>query len=135
MAYILELPTTLIIHDVFDVSLLKSYKISGKVQFPPPPILEDDELSFNVERVLAHKVRCSCTRPQKLYLIKWLGYGLEHNSSEREYNLSSEVLKEYWDTVTCSEEQLTQNKGVESVPNKITRKRNHKRKQANGSGV
>ena len=101
------MPTTLKIHDVFHVSLLKSYKTSGKVQPPPPPILEDDELSFDVERVLAHEVRGSRTRPQKFYLIKWLGYGLEHNSWEPENNLNSEVLKEYWDTLARSRERLT----------------------------
>ena len=47
----------------------------GKVQSPPPPILEDDELSFDVERVLTHEGRGSRTRPQKFHLIKWLGYG------------------------------------------------------------
>ncbi len=137
VAYRLELPTTLKIHNVFHVSLLKSYRTSGKVQPPPPPILEDDELSFDVERVLAHEVRGSRTRPQKFYLIKWLGYGLEHNSWEPEKNLSSEVLKEYWDTVARSQERLTQNKGVESVsvPNKINRRSNHKRKRVDGSGV
>ena len=119
------------------ILLLESYKTSGKVQPPPPPILEDDELSFDVERVLTHEVRGSRTRPQKFYLIKWLGYGLEHNSWEPEKNLSSEVLKEYWDTVARSRERLTQNKGVESVsvPNKVNRRSNHKRKQADGSGV
>ena len=91
------------IHDVFHISLLKSYKTFGKVQPPPPPILEDDELSFDVEHVLTHEVRCSRTRPQKFYLIKWLGYGLEHNSWELEKNLSSELLKEYWDIVARSQ--------------------------------
>ena len=71
------------------------------------------------------------------YLIEWLGYGLEHNSWEPKKNLSSEALKEYWDTVAHSRERLTQNKGVESVsvPNKINRRSNHKRKRADGSGV
>ena len=49
MAYILEFLETLKIHDVFHISLLMSYKNYGKVQPPPPPILEDDELSFDVE--------------------------------------------------------------------------------------
>ena len=88
VAYKSELPETLKIHDVFYISLSKSYRTSGKVQPPPPPILEDDELSFNVERVLTHEVRGSRTRPHKFYLIKWLGYGLEHNSWEPQKNLS-----------------------------------------------
>lgn len=132
VAYKLELPETLKIHPVFHVSLLKLYRASGKVQPPPPPILEeDDELSFEVERVLAHEIRGSRTRPQKYYLIKWLGYGLEHNSWEPEKNLSLEVLKEYWDTVARSQERLTLKKGVKSVSvsNKKV-ERNFKRKHS-----
>lgn len=132
VAYKLELPETLKIHPVFHVSLLKPYRASGKVQPPPPPILEEnDELSFEVERVLAHEIRGSRTRPQKYYLIKWLGYGLEHNSWEPEKNLSLEVLKEYWDTVARSQERLTLKKGVTSVSvsNKKV-ERNFKRKHS-----
>ena len=70
VAYKLELPKTLKIHDVFHISLLKSYKTSSKVQPLPPPILEDDELSFDVERVLTHEVRGSHMRHNKFYPIK-----------------------------------------------------------------
>ena len=137
VAYRLVLLETLKIYDVFHISLLKSYKISGKVQPPPPPILEDDELSFDVECVPIHEVRGSRTRPQKFYLIKWLGYGFEHNSWELEKKLTLEVLKEYWNTVAHSEERLPQNKGVESVSvfNKINRRSNHKQKRTDGLGV
>ena len=132
VAYKLELPETLKIHPAFHVSLLKPYRASSKVQPPPPPILEEnDELSFEVERVLAHEISGSRTRPQKYYLIKWLGYGLEHNSWEPEKNLSLEVLKEYWDTVARSQERLTLKKGVTSVSvsNKKV-ERNFKRKHS-----
>ena len=93
-------------------------------------------MSFDVERVLTHEVRGS-RRPQTFYLIKWLGYGFEHNSWEPEKNLSSEVLKEYWDTVARSQERLTQNKGVESVSvlNKMNRINIHKRKRVDDPGV
>ena len=94
------------IHDVFHISLLKSDKTSSEVQPLPPSILEDDEFSFDVERTLTHEVRSSRMRPPKVYLIKWLGYGSEHKSWELEKNLSLEVFKEYWDTVTRSHERL-----------------------------
>ena len=132
VAYKLDLLDTLKIHPVFHVSLLKLYRALGNVQPLPPPILEeeDDDLLYDVERVPAHEIRDSCTRPQKNYLIKWLGYGLEHNSWEPEKNLSLEVLKEYWDIVARSEERLAQKKGVTSVSiSNKTRKRRNKRKR------
>ena len=140
MAYILELSETLKIHDVLHISLLKSYKTSSKILPPPPLILEDDELSFNVERILTHKVRGNRMRPQKFYLIKWLGYGFEHNSQEPQKNLGSEVLNflEYWDTVARSQEWLNTIKVLRvlaSVPNNINKRSNHKKKRADGSGV
>ena len=82
---------------------IKSNKTFRKVQPPPPPIVEDDELSFDVEHVLTYEVRGSRTKRQKFYLIKWLGYGFEHNSWEPEKNLSSKVLKKYWDTMVRSQ--------------------------------
>ena len=87
--------------------LLFALRSHSYVVPPPPPILKDDELAFDVERILAHEVRGSRTRPQKFYLIKWLGYELEHNSWESKKILSSKVLKEYCDIVACSQERLT----------------------------
>lgn len=57
--------------------------------------MEDDELSFNVERIHTYEVRGRRMRPQNLYLIKWLGYGHKYKTWELEHNLSSEILKEY----------------------------------------
>ena len=82
----------------------------GKVQPPHPPIFAEDA-SYEVKRVFSHEDRWSRSRPKKFYLIKWLGYALEHNSWEPEYNLSVEVLKEYWDAVAKLEDRLTR-KGV-----------------------
>ena len=65
----------------------------GRVQPPPLPVFEEDA-SYEVERVFSHEDRGSRSRPKKFYLIKWLGYALEHNSWEPEMNLSVEVLKE-----------------------------------------
>jgi hypothetical protein len=116
VAYKLELLDTLKIRYVFHVSLLKPYRASSNVQPPLPPTLEeDDELPYEIERVLAHEVRGNSTKSQKYYLIKWLGYGLEHNSWKPEKNLNLEVFKEYWDTVACSQTWLTQKEGVESI--------------------
>ena len=106
VAYRVQLPDTLKIHNVFHVSLLRPYVADGRVQPSPPPVFEEDA-SYEVERVLSHEDRGSHSRPKKFYLIKWLGCALEHNSWEPECNLSVEVLKEYWDAVAKSENILT----------------------------
>jgi hypothetical protein len=81
-----------------------------------------------VERVLQHEVRGSRSLPVKFYLIKWLGYGLEHNSWEPESNLSPEVLKEYWDSVVRANERLSRHGvGCESLPDILPKRKRRKR--------
>lgn len=98
MAYKLDLPTTLNIHDVFHVSLLKPYK-KGKTPTPPPlPIEIDGELEYEVEKVLLHRERKTNRVVKKEYYLKWLGYGPEHCTWEPEDNLdnAADVIDDYW---------------------------------------
>ena len=64
IAYKLDLHDTMKIYPIFHVSFLKLYRASGNIQPLPPPILEkeDDDLLYDVERVLAHEIRGSRTR-------------------------------------------------------------------------
>jgi hypothetical protein len=55
VAYKLDLPPNLKMHNVFHVQLLKKYRDNGKVQPLPPPIEIDDSLEYEVERVLRHR--------------------------------------------------------------------------------
>ena len=96
VAYRLALPDSLRIHDVFHVSLLARY-VAGKDYMPPPlPIVVDGALEYEVERVLLHRSRSSGRKSVHDYLIKWQGYGPEHNSWEPESNLPRELIDEYW---------------------------------------
>ena len=84
LAYRLKLPESMSrIHPVFHVSKLKPYKASGRVQPPPVPIEIEGELEYEVERILDKRTVKRSRRTDSVeYLVKWLGYGHEHNSWE-----------------------------------------------------
>jgi hypothetical protein len=94
VAYRLALPVTLHIHDVFHVSVLTKFRRAGgkgsdpdrfgRVFIPPPPVEVDGQWEHWVEEVLKHKTVGATTK----FLVKWLGYGHEHNSWEPESAIS-----------------------------------------------
>jgi len=95
VAYRLELPPSLKVHDVFHVSLLKRYRSDGTIQPPPLPIIVDGQEYFHIDRILSHRVRWITMRkaskhrprlqkPLLEYLVKWEGYTDEHNTWEPE---------------------------------------------------
>lgn len=107
VAYKLDMPANLKMHNVFHVALLKPYRSDGRVQPPPPPIELEDSLEYEVERILDHReVKRGHNRIRKEFLVKWLGYGPEHNTWEPESNLTNcdELLTAYW-TWICSSRQ------------------------------
>lgn len=73
------------------MSMLKPY-VSRKgddLTRPPlqPIVLEDGSVEFFVERVLMHRETRKGRRILREFLVKWEGYGPEHNSWEPEANL------------------------------------------------
>ena len=94
VAYRLDLPSTVPVYDVFHVSLLRNYTASGR-QPPPLPELIDGEEEYEVERILDHRVN---KRGKKSFLIRWLGYGPEHDSWVPMANLDNcpDLLDKYW---------------------------------------
>ena len=99
----LALPNTMRIHPTFHVSLLKPYLASGRVQPPPPPVEVDDEGGqwFAVESVRDHRVVRRGRKSTREYLIRWAGYGPEHDSWEPEENVApsemGNTLRRYWE--------------------------------------
>jgi len=83
MAYCLKLPHWMKqLHPVFNVVKLTPAPddlISGqKLMDHPPPIIIDGEPEWEVEEILDSHWH----RRRFQYLIKWKGYGCEHNSWE-----------------------------------------------------
>ena len=99
LAYQVETPTNMKIHNVFHVSNLRPFKDDGRVQPPPPPIVIDDELEYEVELIYAHRdVKVGKKRLRREYLVRWKGYGVEHDEYVPEANLGNAKGKiaEYW---------------------------------------
>eukprot|EP00983_Pelagomonas_calceolata_P084309 1156336-Pelagomonas_calceolata.AAC.2 len=81
------------IHNVFQVSLTKPYIGSTNLRvkrhvLPPPPVqwLEGEPL-YKVESLLDHCVAKKGRKKIYRFLVKWEGYGDEHNTWEPEENL------------------------------------------------
>jgi len=65
------------VHPVFHVYMLEPSipnTIPDRVQTPPPPVMVDGELEYEISEILNSKLdnrRCLC---KLLYLVKWSGY-------------------------------------------------------------
>jgi hypothetical protein len=87
VAYKLSFPSHVKWHNVTHVSSLRKY-VPGRNPPPPLPLIIDGEVNYEVEAILSHmKTGSRKGKPTFKYLIKWEGYGTEHNSWEPESNL------------------------------------------------
>ena len=87
-AYKLNLPTTLRIHPVFHISLLKLYNESEDFlrATPPPPVLtNNNEMEYELETILDKRTLNGSTQ----YLVKWIGYPLHDATWEPLTNLQN----------------------------------------------
>ncbi|SOV03718.1 uncharacterized protein UDID_19310 [Ustilago sp. UG-2017a] len=98
-AYRLQLPPSMKIHNVFHVDRLEPYvtnTIPNRVQPPPPPVEVESDLEYEVEQILDSKVDHHYRDPL-FYLVRWVGYGPDHNSWEPASNLThaSDLITEF----------------------------------------
>ena len=96
VVYKLNLPSSLKIHPVFHISLLKSYNESDEFErtsTPPPAIIIDNEEEYEVEYILDKRI----IRKQPQYLVKWTGYPLYDATWEPLDNLNnaSDLIKAF----------------------------------------
>jgi hypothetical protein len=77
-SYVLDLPPQIKVFPVFHSSLLIPYvenTMEGRKRKPPPPVVIDGEVEYEVETILDARTRYR----QKQYLVRWKGYGPEHD--------------------------------------------------------
>lgn len=92
----LKLPPSYKIHPVFHVSLLKPYhEGSSSKPLSPELSIEDGLPYYQVEHILATRVRRVGRKKVQEFLIKWLGYDDSHNSWEPRANLTPDLLEHY----------------------------------------
>ena len=97
MVYRLELPDSKrSIHPIFHTSVLWQYCTGPGLIRPPPPVELDSELEYEVKRILDKRMAKFHSKHKRVlqYLIKWKGYGHEHNTWEPLSNLThcNEIL-------------------------------------------
>jgi len=107
VAFKLDLPENMRVHNVFHMSLLKPYLRGANVQPPPMPTVVDGEEWFNVDQILNHRdlevtVRRATkhepakTTLQREFYINWQGYTDDHNSWEPASSVAElDALKDY----------------------------------------
>ena len=93
-AYKLDLKGRFVgVHDVFHVSQLRPHVPGGSSAAPPDPVEVDGEAQYEVECLLRHRAQ----RGGKVYLVRWTGYGPEHDKWIHEDNLghTKAILDQY----------------------------------------
>jgi hypothetical protein len=102
LAFKLELPAHMKIHNVFHVNLLEPYNlstISGRTNEPIPPIEYEDELgNTNLEFEVNEILDVKFIRNEVHYFVDWKGYGVAERTWEPLENLgnANEELNEFY---------------------------------------
>ena len=104
VAYMLALPETMKIHNVFHVSLLKRYIPSPSFKPPPPPVLKGGSYEYVVEKILLHRDKKVGKSTKREYYVLWQGHGIENASWEPEANCrnAKALVDAYWAEVNAN---------------------------------
>ena len=91
----LELPKTIKIHPVVNVSRVRLYKpqVEGQKKTPPKPVIIEEKEEFEVEKILNKRVVWG----KEKFLVQWKGYTAEGDTWESRENLENvnELVEEF----------------------------------------
>jgi len=125
----LELPKSIKIHPVFNVSRVQLYKpqVEGQKKIPPKLVIIKREEEFEVEKILNKRM----IRGKKKFLVRWKGYTAEEDTWENRENLENakelveEFEREYREEVKELRQQEQEKEGKEfscELPREFTAK-------------
>jgi len=91
----LELPKSIKIHPVVNVSRVRLYKpqVERQKKIPPKPVIIEGEEEFEVEKILNKRM----VRGKEKFLVRWKGYTAEGDTWESRENLENmeELVEEF----------------------------------------
>jgi len=91
----LELPKSIKIHPIVNISRVRLYKpqMEGQKKIPPKPVIIEEEEEFKVEKILNKRT----VRGKEKFLVRWKGYTVEEDIWESRKNLKNikELVKEF----------------------------------------
>jgi len=91
----LELPKSIRIHPVVNMSRVQLYKpqVEGQKKTPPKLVIIEGEKEFEVEKIINKRT----VRGKEKFLVRWKGYTAEEDTWESRENLENakELVEEY----------------------------------------
>ena len=102
----LELPTTIKIHPVVNVSWIKRYvdQVDGQRKEAPQPMVVEGEEEWEVEKILNKRK----IRGKDKFLVRWKGFTAEGDTWESRENLKNagDVLREFEEQYSRDHEEV-----------------------------
>ena len=102
LAYRLELPPTMRIHNVISIAHLEPATNPaddpyGRARQESPPILVDGQEEWEIEKILRKRVTRRGRGHRTEYLVRWVGYGPQDDTwiAERDLGNANEILQEF----------------------------------------
>jgi len=109
----LELPTTVKIHLVVNVSWIKQYvdQVNGQRKEKPQPVVIEGEEKWEVERILNRRK----IRGKDKFLVRWKGFTVEGDTWESRENLQNagDLLREFEEEYRRDNREVRQQEEVE----------------------
>ena len=91
----LELPSSIKIHSVVNVSQVQLYRpqVEGQKKTLPKPVIIEGEKEFEIEKILNKRI----VRGKKKFLVQWKGYIAEGDTWKSRENLKNmkELVEEF----------------------------------------